>query len=454
MSQFLISVIAFIVALGILVAVHEFGHFWVARKLGVKVLRFSIGFGKPIWGIRFRNDPTEYVVAAIPLGGYVKMLDEREGEVAPEERHLAFNNQSVWTRIAIVCAGPAANFLLAIAVYALVFVIGITGIKPVIGGVDENSHAQRAGFVAGEQIIAVGKNKVETWQDARLAILEIVIEQDIVEIAVIDSQGNSRSRMIDLSGHKLLKDHGDIIDMLGFRLWEPVLAPVIHEIIVGGAAENAGLLPGDRIVSVDGIAITDWRQWASYVRQRPNQEIALAILRGGQPLELIITPAQRQTEDGVIGQVGATVALPADAYADHRVMVRYNPAVALVKGLQKTWDMTLLTFRMIGKLITGSASPKNISGPITIAEFAGKSATIGLSYFLDLLAIISVSLAVLNILPIPLLDGGHLLYYIVEIIKGSPVSERIQLVGQNIGILILACLMSLAFYNDITRLLG
>jgi regulator of sigma E protease len=454
MSQFFISIVAFIVALGILVAVHEFGHFWVARKLGVKVLRFSIGFGKPIWGIRFRNDPTEYVIAAIPLGGYVKMLDEREGEVAPEERHLAFNNQSVWSRIVIVCAGPAANILLAILVYALVFVIGITGIKPVIGGVNENSFAERAGFSAGEQIVAVGTDKVETWQDARLAILETVIERDTIEIAVIDNNGDSRLKTIDLAGRKLLQDHGDIIDMLGFRLWEPVLEPVIHEVIAGGAADKTGLLSGDRIMSVDGIAVNDWRQWASHVRQRPQQEIVLTILRNEQSLELSIIPASHQTEDGIIGLVGATVAVPTDAYADHRVLVRYNPVVALAKGLQKTWDMTLLTFRMIGKLITGSASPKNISGPITIAEFAGKSASIGLSYFLDLLAIISVSLAVLNILPIPLLDGGHLLYYIVEFIKGSPVSERIQLVGQNIGILILACLMSLAFYNDITRLLG
>lgn len=450
----MITLLAFVGAIALLVVFHELGHFWVARRCGVKVLRFSVGFGKVVYSKRFVNSDTEWVISAIPLGGYVKMLDEREGEVAPEERHLAFNNQSVWSRIAIVCAGPAANILLAILVYALVFVIGITGIKPVIGGVNEKSYAQRAGFAAGEQIVAVGSTKVETWQDARLAILETVIERDAVEIAVIDSHGNNRIRTIDLAGRKLLQEHGDIIDMLGFRLWEPVLEPVIHEIVAGGAAERTGLLPGDRILSVDGIAVNDWRQWASHVRQRPQQEIALTILRNERSLELTITPASHQTEDGVIGLVGATVAVPADAYADYRVLVRYNPIVAFAKGLQKTRDMTLLTFRMIGKLITGSASPKNISGPITIAEFAGKSATIGLSYFLDLLAIISISLAVLNILPIPLLDGGHLLYYIVEIIKGSPVSERVQLVGQNIGILILACLMSLAFYNDITRLLG
>lgn len=454
MSQFFISLLAFVVALGILVTVHEFGHFWVARKLGVKVLRFSIGFGKPLLRYRRKNDPTEYIVSALPLGGYVKMLDEREGEVKPEEKHLAFNNQSVWSRIAIVSAGPLFNVLLAIVVYTAVFCIGITGIKPVIGGVAENSFAEQAGFQAGDEIVAVDSRAVRTWQEVRLAALETVIDEDRVDISVVTAGGETRSKTVQLHGKKILKDQGDIIEMLGFQLWEPKIEPVISEVIAGGAAEKAGLVAGDKILAADGEKIESWRQWAQYVRQRPGQSIDLQVLRNGATRELTVVPESKPSEEGTIGVVGAAVNIQNDLYSEHRVMVRYNPVVALGKGLQKTWDMTLLTFRMIGELITGSASVRNVSGPITIAEYAGKTASIGLSYFLDLLAIISVSLAVLNILPIPLLDGGHLLYFVIEIIKGSPVSERVQLIGQNIGIIILGCLMTLAFYNDIARLLG
>lgn len=454
MSQFLISLLAFIVALGILVTVHEFGHFWVARRLGVKVLRFSIGFGKPLWRYRRKGDPTEYVLAALPLGGYVKMLDEREGEVEPEERHLAFNNKSVWSRIAIVSAGPLFNILLAVVVYTAVFCIGITGIKPVVGSVVESSFVEQAGFQAGDEITAVESQTVRTWQEVRLAVLDTIIDGDDIDIGVMTRGGDTRIRTIRLNEKRILKDQGDIIQMLGFQLWEPRIEPVIAEVIAGGAAEKAGLLAGDKILAVDGEKVESWRQWAQYVRQRPERSIELQVLRENRTIELTVVPESKPSEEGAIGMVGAAVNVPGDLYREHRVMVRYNPVVATGKGLQKTWDMTLLTFRMIGELITGGASVRNISGPITIAEYAGKTASIGLSYFLDLLAIISVSLAVLNILPIPLLDGGHLLYFVIEIIKGSPVSERVQIVGQNIGILILACLMTLAFYNDIARLLG
>lgn len=452
MSQFLISLLAFVVALGVLVTVHEFGHFWVARRLGVKVLRYSIGFGRPILRYRRKNDPTEYVISALPLGGYVKMLDEREGEVMPEERHLAFNNQSVWSRIAIVSAGPLFNILLAIVVYTAVFCIGITGIKPVVGGVVENSFVEQAGFQAGDEIVTVDARKVRTWQEVRLEVLETVMGDDDIDIGVVTQGGENRTRTIQLHGEKILREQGDIIEVLGFRVWEPErVEPVISEILPGGAAEKAGLMAGDKILVVDGEPVESWIQWVKYVRQRPGQSIALRVLRQDHMVELTVVPESKPSKEGSIGMVGAMVD---DPYHDHRVMVRYNPAVALGKGLLKTWDMTLLTFHMIGELITGSASVRNVSGPITIAEYAGKTASIGLSYFLDLLAIISVSLAVLNILPIPLLDGGHLLYFVIEIIKGSPISERTQLIGQNIGIIILGCLMTLAFYNDIARLLG
>jgi regulator of sigma E protease len=401
---------------------------------------------------RRKNDPTEYVISALPLGGYVKMLDEREGEVMPEERHLAFNNQSVWSRIAIVSAGPLFNILLAIVVYTAVFCIGITGIKPVVGGVVENSFVEQAGFQAGDEIVTVDARKVRTWQEVRLEVLETVMGDDDIDIGVVTQGGENRTRTIQLHGEKILREQGDIIEVLGFRVWEPErVEPVISEILPGGAAEKAGLMAGDKILVVDGEPVESWIQWVKYVRQRPGQSIALRVLRQDHMVELTVVPESKPSKEGSIGMVGAMVD---DPYHDHRVMVRYNPAVALGKGLLKTWDMTLLTFHMIGELITGSASVRNVSGPITIAEYAGKTASIGLSYFLDLLAIISVSLAVLNILPIPLLDGGHLLYFVIEIIKGSPISERTQLIGQNIGIIILGCLMTLAFYNDIARLLG
>lgn len=454
MSQFFISLLAFVVALGILVTVHEFGHFWVARKLGVKVLRFSVGFGKPILRYHRKNDPTEYVISALPLGGYVKMLDEREGEVKPEERPLAFNNQSVWTRIAIVSAGPLFNILLAIVVYTAVFCIGIAGIKPVVGGVIENSFAGRAGFQAGDEIVTVDTRKVRTWQEVRLGMLETVMDEADISVGVVTPRGESRTRVIQLNGEKILKEQGDIIEMLGFRLWEPKIEPVISEVVVGSAGEKAGMRAGDKILGADGENFESWLEWVHYVRERPEQPIDLQVLRNEETIALTVTPDAKPSEEGTIGVVGVAVKAQGDLYRDHRVMVRYNPAVALGKGLEKTGDMTMLTFSMIGQLITGSASVRNVSGPITIAEYAGKTASIGLSYFLDLLAIISVSLAVLNILPIPLLDGGHLLYFLIEIVKGSPLSERAQLVGQNIGIIILGCLMTLAFYNDIARLLG
>lgn len=454
MSQFLISLLAFVVALGILVTVHEFGHFWVARRLGVKVLRFSIGFGKPLLRHRRKNDPTEYVVSALPLGGYVKMLDEREGEVKPEEKHLAFNNQPVWSRMAIVCAGPLFNILLAVVVYAAVFSIGITGIKPVVGSVVENSFAEQAGFRGDDEIVTVDSRPVRTWQEARIAILEAVIDEDDVDFGVLTQDGETRSRVVRLSGEKILKDQGDIIERLGFLPWETEIDLEVAEVKAGSAAEKAGLLAGDVILATDGKKVRSLQEWVGYVQKRPGQDIELQVLRDRATVGLTVTPEAKSSEQGTVGIVGAAVGVSGDPYREHRVTVRYNPVVSVGKGLQKTWDMTLLTFRMIGELITGSASVRNISGPITIAEYAGKTARIGLSYFLDLLAIISVSLAVLNILPVPLLDGGHLLYFVIEIIKGSPVSERAQLVGQNIGIIILGCLMTLAFYNDIARILG
>ncbi len=452
MSQILISLIAFIVALGILVAVHEFGHFWVARKLGVKVLRFSVGFGKPIWSYRHSDDSTEYAVAAIPLGGYVKMLDEREGEVKPEERHMAFNTQPVGSRIAIVLAGPVFNFLLAIVLYSLVFALGITGIKPVVGEVAAGSPAEQAGFKSEETITMVQNKPVRTWQEVRLGVLDAAIEDNTISFEVLTPGGSEQRRLIQLAGIQLLKEQGDIIQKLGLQMWRPVLEPVIDKVVAGSAAEKYGLQPGDRILTANGQQISAWSEWVALAREHPLEKIELQLQRDDRLLTTVIVPDSKEENGKAIGFVGVSVKPPVDEPKDMRVLVQYSMLDSMWRGLTKSIDMTLLTFRMIGELIVGNASPRNISGPITIAEYAGKSASIDLSYFIDFVAIISISLAVLNILPIPLLDGGHLLYYLIEIIKGSPVSEKVQLVGQNIGIFILVCLMSLAFYNDITRL--
>ncbi|HEY3486734.1 MAG TPA: RIP metalloprotease RseP [Gammaproteobacteria bacterium] len=454
MSQLFISIFAFILALGILVAIHEFGHFWVARRLGVKVLRFSLGFGKVIW--RRQGGETEYVLSALPLGGYVKMLGEQDDNVAEHERHRAFSTQPVWKRIAIVAAGPLANFILAAFLYICVFLIGIPGVKPVIGKVEPDSYAAAAGFAAGDLITAVSSVAVDSWQDVRLLLLENVLMDGRIEVSVTRDAGVQLQRVLSFDDNDLLQREGDVLQNIGFIPWQPLLEPVIAEIKPGEAAARAGIQVGDRIVMADGQPVAAWLDWVDYVRSRPDTEIRLTVLRNGSPVETTIVPAAKEENGKIIGFIGAGVRLDeANAELDAmRVIVHYPLLESISRGLAKTWDMTAVSFRMIGKLIVGDASPKNISGPITIAEYAGKTFSIDLRFFLDFLAIVSIGLAVLNILPVPMLDGGHLLYYLIELLTGKPLPEKIQLLGQNIGIFLLACLMSLAFYNDIVRLLG
>lgn len=454
MSLFIVSVIAFLIALGILVTVHEYGHFWVARKCGVKVLRFSVGFGKPLYSYQRTPDSTEYVLASIPLGGYVKMLDEREAEVNPEERHLAFNQKSVWSRIAVVSAGPIANFLLAIVFFSLVFIVGIVGIKPIVGEVSPDSVAARAGLAKHDEIVKVLDTPVETWQQARLAILDQLVEQDKFTVTVRSSTAGLQDKRLDFSQSRILEQDGDVIENLGVRPWWPEVQPEVAKVVAGSAAEAAGILVGDRIIAVNNQPITSISQWREVVAAHPEQEIVFDIVRDSKTFQLPITP-KSQTENGKrFGFVGIGPVSPADQVEHMRVLVQYSFVEALWRGTVKAWDMSVLTVRMIGKLITGNASVKNVSGPITIAEYAGRSANLGLSFYLNLIAIFSISLAVLNLLPIPLLDGGHLLYYLVELVKGSPVSEHVEAIGQRVGFAMLGCLMLLAFYNDITRLLS
>jgi regulator of sigma E protease len=452
MSLAFSSLIAFIVALGVLVTVHEFGHFWVARRLGVKVLRFSVGFGKPLLSWRGKDGVTEYVIAAIPLGGYVKMLDEREGEVKPEERHLAFNNQNVWSRIAIVCAGPLANVIMAILVYALVYSLGITGIKPVVGDIESDSIADIAGFKTKDLITEVVDEPVSTWQQVRIEMLDALMSHDDFAVKVKTAEGADEIRYLQIRDIELLKLEGDIIKNLGLSPWWPVIEPVIGEVEAGAAAERAGLQVGDRLLEANGELIESWYDWVEVIQASPEQPIKLLVKRQDTELEITVIPDKVDIEGRTIGRVGAA-ALPTNA-SDMRVLVRYGVPMSVIKAFGKTYNMATLTFRMIGELVTGRASAKNISGPIAIAEYAGRSASISIRYYLDFIAFISISLAVLNILPIPLLDGGHLLYYIVELVKGSPVSETVEAIGQRIGIALLACLITLALFNDLTRLLS
>jgi len=452
MNSVLYSVLAFIVAIGVLVTVHEFGHFWVARRLGVKVLRFSVGFGQPLWKRTFGADATELVVAAIPLGGYVKMLDEREGEVPAAELPRAFNRQPLQTRIAVVAAGPLFNFLFAIVAYWMMFVVGVPGLRPLVGDVIPGSYADMAGIVSGDEIVAVDNVPTPTWEGTVLALLDSSLaESGSVALSGRDPQGAERLLQVQFDTSSELLQAGGVLENFGLEPWRP--PAVIDRLVAGGAGERAGLLPGDRIIRADEVPVSSWEQWDDYVRDRPEQAIRLQVMRDAREVTLDLVPDRVTEMDKTIGRIGAYVRLPGDEQrATMRVVVRYGPLQALPEALGKTWSVTTLTLRTLWKMVTGKASVESLSGPISIAQYAGQSAAIGLATFLGFLGIVSVSLGVLNLLPVPVLDGGHLLFYLLELVKGSPVSEAAQLLGQKIGIALLLALMSLAFYNDLVRL--
>jgi regulator of sigma E protease len=455
MGSLLFTILSFAVALGLLITVHEFGHYWVARRMGVKVLRFSIGFGKPLLRWRAGADQTEYVVAALPLGGYVRMVDEREGDVAEEDRARAFHRQPLKARFAIVAAGPFANFLFAIVAYWLMFTVGVAGTKPIVGEVVPDSYAERGGLRSGDLIISVSGRETPSWETAALALLRGAMNQEVVDVQVLDATERQRFRQLDLSSAPELLAGEGLFEKLGIRPWRPEVPPVLGPLEAGGAADRAGLQEGDRILSVDGIALRSWEQWAQYVRARPGEPLELEVQREGVRLALELRPRPVEAADGqVIGFIGASAHIPPELLEDMRADVRYGPLAAAGESFSKTWEMSTLTLRMLWKMVVGDASVKNISGPISIAQYAGQSASIGLSSFLAFLAIVSISLGILNLLPIPILDGGHLMYYLMELVKGSPVSEQAQIMGQKIGILMILGLMGLAFYNDFARLLG
>ncbi len=453
--NFLISAIAFLVAIGILVAVHEYGHFIAARLLGVRVLRFSIGFGKPVWLRRSGPDQIEYCISAIPFGGYVKLLDERDCPVSLAEQARAFNRQPIPARIVILAAGPLLNFLFAIVAYWAMFMIGVPGTRPIIGEVTADSIAAHAGLQTGDQIVGVGDRATATLERAIFAILDELLESGRVRLVLKDGKGRERVATLETDGRAAaLTEPGKLFVGLGFQPWSPVLPPEIGEVLAGGSAERAGLRPGDRIRSANGEPIVAWPQWVTFVRKRPGERVVVEVQRDGHALQIDLAIDRAETEEGVIGRIGAGPREPEDLYAGVRAVERYPVIAALGESLRRSWEMSSLTVRMVGRMAMGDVSVKNISGPINIAQIAGYSASIGLSPFLSFLAVVSISLGILNLLPVPMLDGGQIAYQLAEAVKGSPLSERFQIIGQQVGIALLLVLMSFAFYNDISRLLG
>ncbi len=440
-----------LVALGVLVTIHEFGHFWVARRCGVKVLRFSVGFGSPLLRWHDRQG-TEFIVAAIPLGGYVKMLDEREGDVPPELLDQSFNRKSVKQRIAIVAAGPVANFLLALLFFWVLAMLGSQQVRPVIGAVEAGSLAQAAGLQAGQEIVAINGKPTTGWTAVNLQLVTRLGETGQLDVAVREPGSSVDSLLrIELDNWLRGADEPDPIASLGIRPWRPVLEPVLAQLDPKGPAFAAGLKEGDRLLALNGQALADWQQLVDQVRGLPGKSITLQIERQGQQLDVPLTLAARGEGETLTGYMGAGVAggeWPAEMLRE----VRFGPLEAVAEGARNTWAMSVLTLNSLKKMLFGELSVKNLSGPITIAKVAGASAESGLSDFLKFLAYLSISLGVLNLLPIPVLDGGHLLFYLVEWVRGRPLSERVQGWGMQIGISLVIGVMLLALVNDLSRL--
>jgi len=447
------TLVAFVVALGVLIVFHELGHYLVARLFGVKVLRFSIGFGKALWTYRRGRDQTEWVIAALPLGGYVKMLDEHEAPVAPHEVHRAFNRQSVWRRIAIVVAGPVANFLLAIAFYWMLFVGGVQEAKPIVGAPDPGTAAAKAGLERGETILKINGEPMASWQQVRWRLLQLAVEKQSAQLEVLDAKQHLAVRALDLSAFDLEGFESDPLARLGVRLDWPDSDPVVGEVVKGDVAELGGLRSGDRILSIDGDQMQHWEDVVRAVRRRPGEQARFVVLRGGERVEITLRPAVVRENGERFGRIGAGGKVDPEWRKSRIVKVHYGPLAAFGKALERTWETSVFSLKMLGKMVVGQISWKNLSGPVTIADYAGQSAQLGIGAYVAFLALISISLGVLNLLPIPLLDGGHLLYYVVEIFKGSPVSERVMEMGQRLGLTLLLFLMAFAIYNDFNRLL-
>ncbi|WP_020406477.1 RIP metalloprotease RseP [Hahella ganghwensis] len=445
------TILALIVTLGVLVSIHEFGHYWVARRCGVKVLRFSIGFGKPLYTWKDKNN-TEFVVAALPLGGYVKMLDEREGEVSEADLPFAFNRQPVGSRIAIAAAGPIANFLFAIFAYWLMYMVGTQTVVPVVGEVIPQSVSEKAGLQAGSEIVGVDGVDTLSWSDVNIQLLRRLGDSGGIELHVrsLDT-GEDDVYRLEISHWLAGVVEPDPIESLGITPFRPSVPPVINEVVPDGRARAAGLKTGDQILSINGEQVAGWNEFVDVIQESPEKTLQVEVKRGAELLTLALTPAGREQDGKVSGYIGAGVQIP--EYPEHLLRtVQFGPLASVSEALGKTWDMTAMTLGALKKMLVGLISIENLGGPITIAKVAGASASSGLESFLSFLAYLSISLGVLNLLPIPVLDGGHLLYYFVELVRGKPISEEKQLLGLKIGMAIIAFVMLFAFYNDLSRM--
>jgi len=456
----MLTALAFIFTLGLLVTVHEYGHFQVAKWCGVKVLKFSIGFGKPLWSKKFGQDQSEFIIAAIPLGGYVKMLDEREFDQESQPTQYsevdlkrAFNRQSVYKRIAIVLAGPMANLLLAIFLYWVLFMLGIVGLKPVVGKVADHSPAAVAGFSIGETIQKVNGKNAATWQEVSWGLLNISLKNKVVAVQTLSNNQEIHTHQLNLSKLNLEEANKDVMASLGLAAYQPNIPARIGEIIKNSPADLANLKTNDLVLNVNYNKIDVWQEFVQEVRSHPNIPLDILVKRDSEELRLTLRPEAVVENGQTIGRIGAAFKMEQNALDQIFITTRYSVGAALVKATEKTWDTVIFSLQMLGKMVTGQLSLKGMSGPFTIADYAGQSAQIGIKAFLGFLALISISLCVLNLLPIPVLDGGHFMYYIVEILTGKPVSESIMMIGQKIGFLLLGFMMIIALYNDINRLI-
>lgn len=451
MFEFLQTVLMLAITMGIVVTVHEYGHFWVARRCGVKVLRFSVGFGRPIWS-RHGRDGVEYVVGALPLGGYVKMLDEREAPVDPALTPQAFNNKSAKQRIAIAAAGPAANFVLAVVLFSGLFLVGERGLAPIIGEVEPDSIAYVAGLEAGQEIVSIDGEATPTWQAVNFKLLERLGDTGSIEIGV----AYPPSEQVYVSSAYLERwlagtEETNLVNALGVRPFSPNLDPIIGSVVEGQAADLADLRNGDRVLAIDGVVITDWMTLVREVKARPGLTSQFQVEREGVLLDIAVRLGQYSENGLVEGRLGASVMLP--EWPEHMIRTfDRGPLEAVGAAVEKTWQLIVFTLESIKKMIEGLISPKNLSGPISIAKVATATAESGLESYLGFIALLSVSLGVLNLLPIPVLDGGHILYYAIEWLIGKPVPERVQVWGYQIGFVLISGLMAFALYNDVARL--
>lgn len=445
---------AFVLALAPLIVVHEFGHYLVARWCGVMVLRFSVGFGKPLVSRRWGSDGTEWALAAIPFGGYVKMLDEREEPVAPDLLPRAFNRQPVLKRMAIVAAGPLANLLLAAAIYCGIFMNGVSDLKPLLGEPVAGSPAAFAGFRSGDRVTSANGEPVATWSELRKILFNAVLDRQPLELAVVTNDNHAEVRVLKPAIASGDDFENDPADKLGLTLLRPKLDPVIGAVTTGSPADAAGLRAGDVVVAIDDMAITDWGQVVSRIRSAYDTALTVDVMRAGVQKRFRLIPTKVVENGQPIGRLGITVKPDPERYAPMMIEVRYGFVQAMRHAAAEVWHTSVLSLQMIGRMIIGQASLKNLSGPVTIADYAGQTAKMGISPYLRFIALISISLGVLNLLPIPVLDGGHLMYYLAELFKGSPVSDSVLEVGQKIGFGILGLLMLFALYNDIHRLIA